>query len=153
MLLTLVLNDTEAVNDPVAVSSIVSLFETTMLALVVTLGEELGDREVLLLTELLEEGDGVVLWLMEGEVEELDDGDNVGDAEEERVSLFVLDWLGVLEALCVVVEVMEPLVLAEVECVMDCDGDNDELPVMVLLSEADGDMLVVEDNEPLIDQE
>ena len=59
----------------------------------------------------------------------------------------------VVVALCVVVEVMEPLVLAEVESVMDCDADNDELLVMVLLSEADDEMLVVDDMEPLSDQE
>ena len=153
MLLTLVLNDTEVVNDPVAVSRSVAVLEALMLPLNMKLDEELGDTEVLLLTELLEDGDGVALWLTEGVLVALDDGDTVDDAEEERVSLFVLDWLGVLEALCVVVEVMEPLVLAEVESVMDCDGDNDELSVIVLLSMADDDMLAVDDKDPLRDQE
>ena len=59
----------------------------------------------------------------------------------------------VVVALCVVVEVMEPLVLVDVESVMDCDADNDELLVMVLLLEVEGDMLAVDDKEPLSDQE
>ena len=94
-----------------------------------------------------------MMWLMDIEDEELDAVDNVGDTEEVRVSLFVIDTLGVLLVLCVVVEVMEPLVLADVESVMDCDADNDELLVMVLLCEADSEMLADDDNDPLSDQE
>ena len=62
-----------------------------MLALNVTLDEELGDREALLVTELLEDSDGVALWLTEGVLVALADGDNVGDVEKVRVSLFEID--------------------------------------------------------------
>ena len=69
------------------------------------------------------------------------------------MSLNVRDSLGVLLTLCVVVGVMVWLVLVVVESVEDCDADSDELLVMELLSEDDGDALADDDKEPLSDQE
>ena len=153
VLLALVLNEMEAVFDAVAVSLAVAVIDVLMLALDVMLDESLDDREVLQLTELLEDGDGVALWLMEGVLVALDDGDNVGDAEEVTVSLLVLDRLVVPVELYVLVDVMELELLTDAESVMDCDADDDKLLVIVLLFDVEGEMLTVDDKEPLSDQE
>ena len=150
--LPVVLNDNAVLKDGDAVSLAVAVLVALMLALAVTLEETLADREVLAFTELLEDGDGIKLGVTDGVLVALDDRDHVGEEETVGVSLNVRDSLGVLLTLCVVVGVMVWLVLVVVESVEDCDVDSDELLVMELLSEDDGDALADDDKEPLSDQ-
>ena len=77
VMLKLVLNESEAVDDAVMDTLVVAEIEALMLVLDVTLDEALGDREVVQLTELVEDGECVALWLTDGVLVELNEGETV----------------------------------------------------------------------------